>query len=83
MASSGVWLCGCGMWQVGQLQIQLMPQPSRWRRERLVQLPLQRLAGARQQDGSEAARARHFIPLILFIVATAAGVVLLRGEKPQ
>lgn len=76
------------MWQVGQLQIQLMPKPSRWRRERLVQLPLQRLAGARQRGGRrkrgiEAARARHFIPLILFIVATAAGVVLLRGEKPQ
>lgn len=83
--ASGVWLCGSGMWQVGQLQIQVMPKPSRWWRERLVQLPLQRLAGARQQGGREASRqlARHFIPLILFIVATAAGVVLLRGEKPQ
>lgn len=56
MASSSVWLCGCGMWQVGQLQIQLMPKPSRWWRERLVQLPLQRLAGARQQGGREASR---------------------------
>lgn len=57
----------CGIWQVGQLQIQLMPIASTsWATS---------VEATRHQD--------ILSPLILFIVATttAAGVVLPRGEK--